>query len=117
VLLEPIDYFETVHFMKAAYFILTDSGGIQEEAPALGKPVLVLRDISERPEGIRAGTVRLVGTDTGRIVQAASELLLNPEAYRRMAEAVNPYGDGRACARIIEVLEFLAGRGPRPEKQ
>jgi UDP-N-acetylglucosamine 2-epimerase (non-hydrolysing) len=114
VLLEPIDYFETVHFMKAAYFILTDSGGIQEEAPALGKPVLVLRDLSERPEGIRAGTVRLVGTDTGRIVQAASELLLNPEAYRRMAEAVNPYGDGRACARIIEVLEFLAGLGPRP---
>jgi UDP-N-acetylglucosamine 2-epimerase (non-hydrolysing) len=117
VLLEPIDYLETVHFMKAAYLILTDSGGIQEEAPALGKPVLVLRDISERPEGIRAGTVQLVGTDTGKIVQTASELLLNPEAYRKMAEAVNPYGDGRACTRILEVLEFLAGRGQRPAKQ
>jgi UDP-N-acetylglucosamine 2-epimerase (non-hydrolysing) len=114
VLLDPIDYFETVHFMKAAYLILTDSGGIQEEAPALGKPVLVLRDISERPEGIRAGTVRLVGTDTGKIVNAASELLMNSEAYRKMAEAINPYGDGRACDRILEVLEFLAGRGPRP---
>jgi len=114
VLLEPINYFETVHFIKAAYLILTDSGGIQEEAPALGKPVLVLRDITERPEGIRAGTVRLVGTDSGKIVKVASELLLNPEAYRKMAEAVNPYGDGRACARIIEVLAFLAGRGPRP---
>ena len=100
--------------MKAAYLILTDSGGIQEEAPALGKPVLVLRDVSERPEGIRAGTVRLVGTDTDRIVQSASELLLNAEAYRTMAEAINPYGDGRACLRILEVLESITGRAERP---
>ena len=114
VLLEPLDYLATVHFMKAAYLILTDSGGIQEEAPALGKPVLVLRDVSERPEGIRGGTVRLVGTETDRIVQSASELLLNPEAYRAMAEAINPYGDGRACLRILEVLESITGRAERP---
>ena len=114
VLLEPLDYLATVHFMKAAYLILTDSGGIQEEAPALGKPVLVLRDVSERPEAIRGGTVRLVGTDTDRIVQSASELLLNPQAYRAMAEAINPYGDGRACLRILEVLEFITGRAERP---
>ena len=114
VLLEPLDYLATVHFMKAAYLILTDSGGIQEEAPALGKPVLVLRDVSERPEGIRGGTVRLVGTETDRIVQSASELLLNAEAYRTMAEAINPYGDGRACLRILEVLESITGRAERP---
>ena len=114
VLLEPLDYLATVHFMKAAYLILTDSGGIQEEAPALGKPVLVLRDVSERPEGIRGGTVRLVGTHSDRIVQSASELLLDPEAYRTMAEAINPYGDGRACLRILEVLESITGRAERP---
>jgi UDP-N-acetylglucosamine 2-epimerase (non-hydrolysing) len=114
VLLEPLDYLATIHLMKAAYLILTDSGGIQEEAPALGKPVLVLRDVSERPEGIRGGTVRLVGTHTDRIVQSASELLLNAEAYRTMAEAINPYGDGRACVRILEVLESITGRAERP---
>ncbi|HYK87212.1 MAG TPA: UDP-N-acetylglucosamine 2-epimerase (non-hydrolyzing) [Acidobacteriota bacterium] len=115
VLLDPIDYFETVHFMKTATLILTDSGGIQEEAPALGKPVLVLRDATERPEGVAAGTVRLVGTDTHRIVATASELLSDASAYRRMAEAVNPYGDGRACERILQALEFVAGRAPSPE--
>jgi UDP-N-acetylglucosamine 2-epimerase (non-hydrolysing) len=114
VLLEPLDYLATIHLMKAAYLILTDSGGIQEEAPALGKPVLVLRDVSERPEAIRGGTARLVGTDTDRIVESASELLLNPEAYRTMAGAINPYGDGRACLRILEVLEFITGRAERP---
>ncbi len=115
VLLDPIDYFETVHFMKASHLILTDSGGIQEEAPALGKPVLVLRDATERPEGVAAGTVRLVGTDPRRIVGTASELLSNQAAYREMAEAVNPYGDGHACGRILQALEFLAGRGASPE--
>ncbi len=115
VLLDPIDYFETVHFMKSSYLILTDSGGIQEEAPALGKPVLVLRDATERPEGVAAGTVRLVGTDPRRIVAAASELLADAGAYRRMAEAVNPYGDGRACERIMQALEFMAGRASCPE--
>ncbi len=114
-LLDPIDYFETVHFMKASCLVLTDSGGIQEEAPALGKPVLVLRDTTERPEGLRAGTVRLVGTDPRAIFDAASELLLNDTAYRRMAEAVNPYGDGQASARIIQALEHVAGRGPAPQ--
>jgi UDP-N-acetylglucosamine 2-epimerase (non-hydrolysing) len=114
-LLDPIDYFETVHFMKASYLILTDSGGIQEEAPSLGKPVLVLRDATERPEGIAAGTVKLVGTDPRRIVDAVSELLSDPSAYRRMAEAVNPYGDGRACERILQALEFIVGRAGSPE--
>lgn len=114
-LLEPIDYFETVHFMKTSHLILTDSGGIQEEAPALGKPVLVLRDVTERPEGVTAGTVRLVGTDASNIVEAVSELLSNPASYRRMAGAVNPYGDGLASERILQALEFLAGRGPSPK--
>jgi UDP-N-acetylglucosamine 2-epimerase (non-hydrolysing) len=115
VLLDPIDYFETVHFMKTSYLILTDSGGIQEEAPALGKPVLVLRDATERPEGVVAGTVKLVGTDTEHIVSVASELLSNPEAYRSMAEAVNPYGDGLASDRILQALEYMAGRAANPE--
>ena len=114
-LLDPLDYFETVHFMKASHLILTDSGGIQEEAPSLGKPVLVLRDTTERPEGIAAGTVKLVGTDTRAIVHAASELLSDSKAYNRMAEAVNPYGDGLASERILQVLEYLAGRAPIPE--
>jgi UDP-N-acetylglucosamine 2-epimerase (non-hydrolysing) len=115
VVLDPIDYFETVHFMKASYLILTDSGGIQEEAPALGKPVLVLRETTERPEGLSAGTVSLVGTDRARIVESAAELLTNPESYRRMSEAVNPYGDGKACERMLQALEFLAGRAESPE--
>ncbi len=115
VLLDPIDYFETVHFMKASYLILTDSGGIQEEAPALGKPVLVLRDATERPEGVRAGTVKLVGTETEQIVHEAGHLLESKEAYRQMSESVNPYGDGKACERIMQALEHEAGRGTGPE--
>jgi UDP-N-acetylglucosamine 2-epimerase (non-hydrolysing) len=114
-LLDPIDYFETIHFMQASYLLLTDSGGIQEEAPALGKPVLVLREETERPEGIAAGTVRLVGTNTINIVNSVSELLSDEGAYKKMAEAVNPYGDGLASERILQALEFLAGRGPSPE--
>jgi UDP-N-acetylglucosamine 2-epimerase (non-hydrolysing) len=101
--------------MKASYLILSDSGGIQEEAPALGKPVLVLRDVTERPEGVDAGTVRLVGTDQDRIVDVAGRLLKDPAAYASMAEAVNPYGDGKACERILQALDHLAGRGPGPE--
>ena len=115
VLLDPIDYFETIHFMKTSHLILTDSGGIQEEAPALGKPVLVLRDVTERPEGIAAGTVRLIGTDTAKIVGAVSELLSDSETYRRMSEALNPYGDGLASERILQALEFLVGRAPSPK--
>jgi UDP-N-acetylglucosamine 2-epimerase (non-hydrolysing) len=114
-LLDPIDYFETIHFMKASYLMLTDSGGIQEEAPALGKPVLVLREETERPEGITAGTVRLVGTKALNIVHSVSELLSDDGAYRKMAEAVNPYGDGLASERILQAMEFLAGRGLSPE--
>lgn len=114
-LLDPIDYFETIHFMQASHLLLTDSGGIQEEAPALGKPVLVLREETERPEGIAAGTVQLVGTNAGSIVNAVSELLSDEGAYRKMAEAVNPYGDGLASDRILQALEFLAGRGASPE--
>lgn len=115
VLLDPIDYFETVHFMKASHLILTDSGGIQEEAPALGKPVLVLRDVTERPEGIAAGTVRLIGTSTVNIVSVVSELLSDSGIYRRMSEALNPYGDGMASERILLALEFMVGRSPSPE--
>lgn len=114
ILLDPMDYFETVFFMKAAYLILTDSGGIQEEAPALGKPVLVLRDETERPEGIDAGTVRLVGSDKTNIVQIVSDLLFDRAVYRKMAESINPYGDGHACERIMQALEFLAGRAESP---
>ncbi len=99
----------------SCYLVLTDSGGIQEEAPALGKPVLVLRDATERPEGLAAGTVRLVGTEPEVILEVASELLRNPKEYQRMSEAVNPYGDGQACTRIIQALEYLTGRGESPQ--
>jgi UDP-N-acetylglucosamine 2-epimerase (non-hydrolysing) len=115
VLLDPIDYLETIHFMKNSYLVLTDSGGIQEEAPGLGKPVLVLRTTTERPEGVLAGTARLVGTNAIRIVAEVSNLLCSPESYRKMSQATNPYGDGRASERILQVLERLAGRAPGPE--
>ena len=91
--------------MARSYFILTDSGGIQEEAPALGKPVLVMRDTTERPEGIAAGTLRLVGTGEKEIYEAFKLLLEDDVVYRRMAETANPYGDGFACARIADILE------------
>ncbi len=100
-LLPPLDYLPMVHLIKQSTLLLTDSGGLQEEAPGLGVPVLVLREVTERPEGIEAGTVRLVGTETGAIVQAARRLLDDTEAHRAMAQAVNPYGDGRAASRII----------------
>jgi UDP-N-acetylglucosamine 2-epimerase (non-hydrolysing) len=104
-LIEPLDYEPFVHLLKRAYLVLTDSGGIQEEAPGLGVPVLVMRETTERPEGVVAGTVKLVGTDTDRIVTEASRLLDDEVAYAEMAQAKNPYGDGRACARICEILE------------
>jgi UDP-N-acetylglucosamine 2-epimerase (non-hydrolysing) len=103
-LIEPVDYIEFVHLMNRSYLILTDSGGVQEEAPSLGKPVLVLREVTERPEGVAAGTAVVVGTDRDRIVQVASELLTSRAAYQRMANAANPYGDGQASGRIIEAL-------------
>lgn len=103
-LLEPLDYLPLVQLMKASYLVLTDSGGLQEEAPGLGKPVLVLREVTERPEGVVAGTVRLVGTDKNRIVSETSRLLMDSTEYERMARAVNPYGDGKAGQRIVKSL-------------
>ncbi|HYM90540.1 MAG TPA: UDP-N-acetylglucosamine 2-epimerase (non-hydrolyzing) [bacterium] len=106
---EPLDYATNVACMKAATVILTDSGGIQEEAPSLGRPVLVLRETTERPEGIAAGTARLVGTDHTRIVQETSRLLTDPRAYARMSLARNPYGDGHAAERIVGGLRRYFG--------
>lgn len=103
-LIEPLDYLPFVYLMNKAHIILTDSGGIQEEAPSLGKPVLVMRDTTERPEAVAAGTVRLVGTDVNVIVRELHSLLIDSEMYRTMSVAHNPYGDGRACKRIIEGL-------------
>jgi len=103
-LTEPMDYIPFVDLMRRAYLILTDSGGIQEEAPSLGKPVLVLREKTERPEAVEAGTVKLVGTDVSRIVQETTLLLDRPEEYQRMSRTHNPYGDGHACERIEAVL-------------
>jgi len=108
-LIPPVDYVEFVHLMNRAYLLLTDSGGVQEEAPSLGKPVLVLREVTERPEGVAAGTAVVVGTDQERIVSVASELLTSRDAYQRMANAVNPYGDGKASGRIVEALEERFG--------
>ena len=90
--------------MNHAYIILTDSGGIQEEAPSLGKPVLVMRETTERPEAVNSGTVRLVGTDVNKICTAISELLDDEQAYKKMSIAHNPYGDGEACQRILDIL-------------
>lgn len=115
-LCEPLDYVTFVPLMARADLIITDSGGIQEEAPALGVPVLVVRDTTERPEGVDAGVVRLVGTETGDIVDAASELLTSATAYARMAGGGSPYGDGRASERICDAIEYAAGlREDRPE--
>ena len=113
-LVEPLDYLPFVRLMERAYLILTDSGGIQEEAPALGKPVLVMRDKTERPEAVQAGTARLVGTDADVIVAATERLLCSKSAYRRMARAKNPFGDGRASRRIAAALRrFLFASGDR----
>jgi UDP-N-acetylglucosamine 2-epimerase (non-hydrolysing) len=108
-LVPPLDYHPFVVLMAQSTLILTDSGGIQEEAPSLGKPVLVLRRVTERPEAVEAGTVQVVGTDRRRIVAAARRLLDDPRAYRRMARRINPYGDGRAAARIVRHILRLAG--------
>jgi UDP-N-acetylglucosamine 2-epimerase (non-hydrolysing) len=103
-LIEPLEYLPFVRLMERAYLILTDSGGIQEEAPALGKPVLVMRDVTERPEAVKAGTAKLVGTDPDVIVLTTERLLRSGDAYRKMARARNPFGDGRASARIAGAL-------------
>lgn len=104
VLTPPLDYLSLVHLMKRSYLVLTDSGGIQEEAPGLGKPVLVLREVTERPEAVEAGTVRVVGTDRERIVAETFRLLEDKNLYHKMARAINPYGDGRAAYRITAAL-------------
>ena len=103
--IEPLQYLEFVHLMSKATIVLTDSGGIQEEAPGLGKPVLVMRDTTERPEALTSGTVHLVGTDYDKIMREVSTLLEDEVAYEKMSKAVNPYGDGLACSRIVEVLK------------
>jgi UDP-N-acetylglucosamine 2-epimerase (non-hydrolysing) len=106
-LIEPLDYEPFVYLLKRSHIVLTDSGGIQEEAPSLGKPVLVMRDVTERPEAVDAGTVILVGANRERIVANVSELLENDATYKRMSQAHNPYGDGKACERIIDVLRGI----------
>jgi UDP-N-acetylglucosamine 2-epimerase (non-hydrolysing) len=112
-LIEPLDYLGFVRMMQRAHVILTDSGGVQEEAPSLGKPVLVMRDVTERPEALAAGVVRLVGTSKVKIVEAVTALLDDPVLWRSFSQVCNPYGDGQACARIIgsllgtELPEFL----------
>lgn len=104
-LIEPLQYEQFITMMDRSFFIITDSGGVQEEAPSLGKPVLVMRDTTERPEAVEAGTVKLVGTDTDLIIAEAQKLIDDQEAYRAMSQASNPYGDGKACEKIIEFLK------------
>ncbi len=115
-LIQPLDVLEMHNLMARVYLVLTDSGGLQEEAPALGKPVLVLRRETERPEAVAAGTVRLAGTDEEEVYALARELLENRDSYEKMAKAVNPYGDGRACVRIADAIEYYFGlRAAPPE--
>jgi UDP-N-acetylglucosamine 2-epimerase (non-hydrolysing) len=104
-LIEPLDYLPFVYLMTRSYLVLTDSGGIQEEAPDLGKPVIVMRDTTERPEALEAGTIELVGTDREKIVQSVSRLIEDSSHYRKMSEAVNPYGDGKAAERIVDFIK------------
>ena len=114
-LIDPIDVEEMHNLIARCHFVMTDSGGLQEEAPALGKPVLVMRRETERPEAIAAGTAKLAGVEKDTIVKMADELLDSPEAYAKMAKAVNPYGDGHACERIVQAIEWCFGqRGERP---
>lgn len=113
ILTDPLDYLEFSHLMAASHIVLTDSGGVQEEAPSLGKPVLVLRENTERPEAVTAGTVKLVGTDKDNIVREVSRLKDSPEAYADMATAVNPYGDGLAAARVAAAIASMLGHGER----
>jgi UDP-N-acetylglucosamine 2-epimerase (non-hydrolysing) len=108
LLIDPLDYLDFIHLMARSLLIVTDSGGVQEEAPALDVPVLVAREVTERPEGVEVGAARLVGTNETRIMQAVEELLTDPVAYRKMAQAPNPYGDGRASERIISSIESWA---------
>jgi UDP-N-acetylglucosamine 2-epimerase (non-hydrolysing) len=115
-LTDPLDYGPLIHLLKKCLFVVTDSGGIQEEAPSLGKPVLVLRAVTERPEAVRAGAARLVGTDGAQVKRWIEKLLDDPAVYGPMARAVNPYGDGRAAARTAAALRHYFDPGcPRPD--
>jgi UDP-N-acetylglucosamine 2-epimerase (non-hydrolysing) len=115
-LIDPLNVEEMHNLISRCYFVMTDSGGLQEEAPSLGKPVLVLRKETERPEAVTAGTVKLAGVDEDTIVSMAEELLTSDAAYAAMAKAVNPYGDGKACERIADAIEWHFGRrAARPE--
>jgi UDP-N-acetylglucosamine 2-epimerase (non-hydrolysing) len=116
-LIDPLDYQPFANLISQCYLVMTDSGGIQEEAPSLGKPVLVLRDTTERPEAVSAGTVRLVGTDRNAIIREANRLLDEPREYRRMSTAVNPYGDGRASARIVQAILHHFGCSAEPPEE
>jgi len=109
-LIDPVDYLPFVYLMDRAHLIITDSGGVQEEAPSLGKPVLVMRETTERPEAVEAGTVRLVGTNRQKLVAEAERLLADPAAYAAMAQAHNPYGDGQASQRIVKTLLNLKNK-------
>ena len=109
-LIAPLTPDEMHNLMARSYFVMTDSGGLQEEVPALGRPVLVLRRETERPEAIESGTVKLVGTEEDAVFSGAVELLCNPELYAAMAKAVNPYGDGEACRRIADAILWWSGR-------
>jgi len=106
-LIDPLKYESFLYLMSKSHFIITDSGGVQEEAPSLGKPVLVMRDTTERPEALEAGTVKLVGTDPQKIIKEAQELLDNQEEYEKMSQAHNPYGDGKACQKIVQFLKEI----------
>lgn len=111
-LIAPTEYHQLVHLLRKAYLVLTDSGGIQEEAPAFGKPVLVMRKETERPEGVEAGVAKLVGTDKGVIIKEVERLLYNSSAYRKMSKAISPYGDGKAARRIVSILLKKIGATP-----
>ena len=113
-LIAPLDVEEMHNLMARSYMVMTDSGGLQEEAPALGKPVLVLRRETERPEAVEAGTVTLAGVNYNTIIELAERLLNDPAAYKGMAHAVNPYGDGRACRRIADGILYHFGRRSQP---
>jgi len=113
VLLPPLDYRAFVDLMRRSYLVITDSGGVQEEAPSLGKPVLVMRESTERPEAVEAGTVELVGDNPARIVEAAARLLTDEIGHRRMSMIHNPYGDGHAAERIVDGIAERVARGVR----
>jgi UDP-N-acetylglucosamine 2-epimerase (non-hydrolysing) len=113
IVVEPLPYGEFAHLIDRSHIVVTDSGGVQEEAPTLGKPVLVMRDNTERPEAVEAGTVRLVGTDEQVVVDEVTRLLTDQDYFASMANAVNPYGDGKAAARCVAAIEELLGVGTR----